>query len=65
MHDWSHGGDERLEDLAFRYGGEEFCALLRKCDTWGGVAVYDRLREELARAPAELGGGASSARRAP
>jgi diguanylate cyclase (GGDEF)-like protein len=49
----------RLGDLAFRYGGEEFGVLLRKCDATGGVAVYDRLREELQRAPVDLGRGAS------
>jgi diguanylate cyclase (GGDEF)-like protein len=49
----------RVGDLAFRYGGEEFGVLLRKCDTPGGIAVYDRLREELHRVPVELGPGTS------
>jgi two-component system cell cycle response regulator len=45
----------RLGDAAFRYGGEEFAVLLRKCDATGAVAVYDRLREELKREPVALG----------
>jgi diguanylate cyclase (GGDEF)-like protein len=49
----------RLGDLAFRYGGEEFAVLLRKCDAIGGLGVYDRLRDELKRTPVELGRGAS------
>lgn len=49
----------RLGDLAFRYGGEEFCVLLRKCDVAGGVAVFERLKDELKKTSVELGGGAS------
>jgi diguanylate cyclase (GGDEF)-like protein len=49
----------RLGDLAFRYGGEEFVVLLRKCDRAGGLAVYERLREELRKAPIEPEGGTS------
>lgn len=51
----------RLGDLAFRYGGEEFALLLRKCDSIGALGVYDRLRDELRRAPVELGRGMSRA----
>lgn len=46
-------------DLAFRYGGEEFVVLLRKCDTIGALGVYDRLRGELAHSPVDLGRGVS------
>ena len=47
----------RAGDLAFRYGGEEFAVLLRKCDATGALAVYDRLRDELRQGPVDLGGG--------
>ena len=47
----------RLGDNAFRYGGEEFAVLLRKCDAAGAVGVYDRLREELKREPVSFGAG--------
>jgi diguanylate cyclase (GGDEF)-like protein len=49
----------RLGDSAFRYGGEEFAVLLRKCDAVGAVGVYDRLREELKREPVSFGHAAS------
>jgi diguanylate cyclase (GGDEF)-like protein len=51
----------RLGDFAFRYGGEEFAVLLRKCDATGAVAVYDRLKEELTKVSADLGHGATRA----
>jgi two-component system cell cycle response regulator len=49
----------RLGDFAFRYGGEEFTVLLRKCDAVGAVGVYDRLRDDLKKATVDLGRGAS------
>jgi diguanylate cyclase (GGDEF)-like protein len=49
----------RLGDLAFRYGGEEFAILLRKCDATGGLGVYERLREGLKKTPADVGRGES------
>jgi len=49
----------RLGDFAFRYGGEEFAVLLRKCDSIGALGVYDRLRDELRKEPVSLGSGAS------
>jgi diguanylate cyclase (GGDEF)-like protein len=49
----------RLGDAAFRYGGEEFALLLRKCDAAGALGVYARLREELHKEPVGLGRDAS------
>ncbi len=49
----------RLGDAAFRYGGEEFALLLRKCDSAGALGVYARLRDELHKEPVSLGRDAS------
>ena len=47
----------RKEDSAFRYGGEEFVLVLRNSTTDDGVRVAERLREELTKAPIQLGEG--------
>lgn len=45
------------EDVAFRYGGEEFMLLLRSCDASLAVEVADRLREHLRANPFVFSGG--------
>ncbi len=47
----------RAEDAVFRFGGEEFCILVRGVDEVGLVAMGDRLRREIAkiRIPVEDG----------
>jgi diguanylate cyclase (GGDEF)-like protein len=48
----------RGEDVAFRYGGEEFILLLRACDASRGVEVAQRLlKQQHAEAFTFLGGG--------
>ena len=37
----------RADDVAFRYGGDEFVLLLRACDATRAVEVATRLREHL------------------
>jgi two-component system cell cycle response regulator len=41
----------RADDLAFRYGGDEFVLLLRGCDAVRAVEVATRLRERLQATP--------------
>jgi two-component system cell cycle response regulator len=38
----------RETDTAYRYGGEEFCVLLRETDAHAASIVADRLRSEIA-----------------
>jgi diguanylate cyclase (GGDEF)-like protein len=38
----------RETDTAYRYGGEEFCVLLRETDAAAGAVVAERLRTEIA-----------------
>jgi diguanylate cyclase (GGDEF)-like protein len=45
----------RVEDGAFRYGGEEFSLVFRACDLEAAVAGVARLHERLRRSPIELG----------
>jgi two-component system cell cycle response regulator len=46
----------RRDDVAFRYGGEEFILLLRACDAAHARRVTERLREQLEESPITLGG---------
>jgi two-component system cell cycle response regulator len=41
----------RADDVAFRYGGDEFVLLLRGCDSTRAVEVATRLRERLGELP--------------
>jgi two-component system cell cycle response regulator len=45
----------RVEDAAFRYGGEEFILLFRGCSAESAVTAVDRIRARLAEQPIELG----------
>jgi diguanylate cyclase (GGDEF)-like protein len=47
----------REDDMAFRYGGEEFALILRATTADSGVVVGERLREVLRAAPIDLGEG--------
>lgn len=40
----------RLEDMVFRYGGEEFAVLLRETDLPGALRLAERLRRDVNRA---------------
>jgi diguanylate cyclase (GGDEF)-like protein len=44
----------RADDVAFRYGGDEFILLLRGCDALRAIDVASRLRERLAAVPFRL-----------
>ena len=46
----------RVEDQAFRVGGEEFAVLLRGTGVEGAEQVLDRLRQVLGKSPVTLGG---------
>jgi two-component system, cell cycle response regulator len=46
----------RTEDLAFRYGGEEFAALLANCPREGLPHVVERVRARLAGSPLAISG---------
>lgn len=47
----------RAEDVAFRYGGDEFVLLLRGCDANRAVEVANRLRERLRWLPLRFADG--------
>lgn len=47
----------RGEDVAFRYGGEEFVLLLRACDARRAVEVAQRLRKQLHTHPFDFPNG--------
>jgi len=40
---------ERVSDMAFRYGGEEFVVLLPDCDEYGSAIVAERIRLAIER----------------
>jgi len=42
---------KRSSDMAFRYGGEEFCLILPDTDTEGAMALAEELREKIASEP--------------
>lgn len=50
----------RAEDVAFRYGGEEFVLLLRSCGDGRAVDVTQRLRDDLGATPFQLSDGTRS-----
>ena len=47
----------RADDVAFRYGGDEFVLLLRACDASRAVDVATRLREHLRASPFRFADG--------
>ena len=46
----------RTEDLVFRYGGEEFCAICPNADADIALKVAERIRERVAAVPTEYAG---------
>jgi diguanylate cyclase (GGDEF)-like protein len=50
----------REDDMAFRYGGEEFALILRSTTAENAMSVAERLRQLLKSAPIELGAGGSA-----
>ncbi len=50
----------RLEDLAARFGGEEFAVLLIQCDAEHGLVIGERIRHAIERRRVEYGGHALS-----
>jgi len=46
----------RIEDLASRFGGEEFAVLLIQCDAEQGLLIGERIRHAIARRRTEFGG---------
>jgi diguanylate cyclase (GGDEF)-like protein len=49
----------RADDVAFRYGGDEFVLLLRGCDALRAIDVASRLRERLHAVPFRLPDGSA------
>ena len=49
----------RAEDVAYRYGGEEFVLVLRGCDANRAVDVANRLRKQLHASPFQLHDGSA------
>jgi len=42
---------KRSADMAFRYGGEEFCLILPDTDSLGAIALAEALRKDIAKQP--------------
>ncbi len=49
----------RTTDTAYRYGGEEFAILMPEVASLEGSILAERVREEFAKSPQEMPGGAS------
>ena len=50
----------RRSDLGFRYGGDEFAAILLHADTGKAQAVIDRIRRRIARSLEQIDSGAAA-----